>query len=64
MHRYVRDRGSGVQMKVAHPTKIVALQVGDFFELTGWDAVLAIEAIGLNGMGLGARQRGSPWQCC
>lgn len=44
-----------MQMKKAHPTKIVAMQVGDFFELTGWDAVLAIEAIGLNGMGLGAR---------
>lgn len=30
------------------------MQIGDFFELAGWDAVLAIEAIGLNGMGLGA----------
>jgi DNA mismatch repair ATPase MutS len=43
-----------VQLKKAHPDKLIAMQVGDFFEFAGWDAVLAIEAIGLNGMGLGA----------
>jgi hypothetical protein len=46
--------GIGVQMKVDHPGKLVAMQIGDFFELAGWDSVLAIEAIGLHGMGLGA----------
>jgi hypothetical protein len=40
-------------MKKEHPGKLVAMQIGDFLELAGWDAVLAIEAIGLNGMGLG-----------
>ena len=49
-----------MQVKREHPARVVALQVGDFIELAGWDAVLAIEALGLNGMGLGAR---APLRC-
>ena len=41
-------------MKRAHPDKLIAMQIGDFFEFAGWDAVLAVEALGLKGMGLRA----------
>jgi hypothetical protein len=53
-HERWGPRFAGMQMKKSHPGKLIAMQVGDFFELAGWDAVLAIDAIGLAGMGLGA----------
>ena len=46
--------GGCVQIKREHPGKLIAMQVGDFFEFTGWDAVLAIQVLNLRGMGLSA----------
>eukprot|EP00892_Ulva_mutabilis_P008776 jgi/Ulvmu1/6270/UM028_0128.1 len=49
-----------VKMKRKHPDKLIAMQVGDFFEFAGWDTVMVIEALGLKGMGLGAISRDTP----
>lgn len=42
-----------MQVKKQFPDKLIAMQVGDFFEFAGWDTVMVIEALGLKGMGLG-----------
>lgn len=42
-----------VQVKRQYPDKLIAMQIGDFFEFAGWDTVMVIEALGLKGMGLG-----------
>jgi DNA mismatch repair ATPase MutS len=41
-----------MQFKKRHPSKLIAMQVGDFFEFTGWDAVLVIQVTKIKGMGL------------
>lgn len=43
-----------LQYKREHPSKLIAMQVGDFFEFAGWDAVMAIQTNKLLGMGLRA----------
>lgn len=48
-------------MKREHPGKLIAMQVGDFFEFAGWDAVLVIEAIKMKGMGLSTPPMHALW---
>lgn len=40
--------------KLLHPRKVVVVQVGEFYEVMGYDAVLLVELAGLNPMGSGA----------
>ena len=47
-------------VKVNHPTKVVLVRVGEFYETWGFDAVLLVEHCGLNPMGYRLPRAGCP----
>ena len=40
-----------MEVKRAHPTKVVLVRVGEFYETWGFDAVVLVQHAGLNPMG-------------
>ena len=52
-----------MEVKRAHPTKVVLVRVGEFYETWGFDAVVLVQHAGLNPMGqAGVPRAGCPKQ--
>jgi hypothetical protein len=51
-----------MSVKERHPTKVVLVRVGDFYETWGYDAVILVQFAGLNPMGNSLPRAGCPKQ--
>ena len=49
-----------LDVKTQHPTKVILVRVGEFYETWGFDAVLLVEHAGLNPMGFRLPRAGCP----